>query len=117
MARTPPENWRQRIREGRIELGGLHNTANTEQLSHELMARLFYMSGRHAVDLLGVPADKTVQIDDVIGLTWPLATYAAEADVPYFFHGFNGSGHCHAAGRDTRAGASAGKGRRSRASC
>ncbi|MCX6872579.1 MAG: hypothetical protein NTW21_02050 [Verrucomicrobia bacterium] len=78
-----------RMREGRIGLGGLHNTANTEQLSHELMARLFYMSGRHAVDLLGVPASKTTQNDDVIGLTWPLATYAKEAGFDYCFHGFN----------------------------
>ena len=42
-----------RIREGRIQLGRLHNTANTEELGHELLARLFYMSGRYAVDLLG----------------------------------------------------------------
>ena len=40
------------------------------------------------------PAGKTMQNDDVIGLTWPLATYAAEADVKYFFHGFNPCGHC-----------------------
>ncbi len=84
----------QRLREGRIELGGLHNTANTEELSHELMARLFYMSGRYAVDLLGVPPNKTMQNDDVIGLTWPLATYGAEADLPYFFHGYNSCGRC-----------------------
>lgn len=83
-----------RMREGRIALGRLHNTANTEQLSHELMARLFYMSGRYAVDLLEVPANKTMLNNDVIGLTWPLASYAAEADVPYFWHGYNGSGHC-----------------------
>ncbi len=83
-----------RIREGRISLGGLHNTANTEELSHELMARLFYMSGRHAVDLLGVAPNKTIQNDDVIGLTWPLATYGADADLSYFFHGYNGIGHC-----------------------
>lgn len=83
-----------RVREGRIELGRLHNTVNSEELSHELMARLFYMSGRHAVDLLGVQPNKTMQNDDVIGLTWPLATYGAEADVSYFFHGYNGCGHC-----------------------
>jgi len=84
----------QRMREGRIALGRLHNTANTEELGHELMARLFYMSGRYAVDLLGAPASKTMQNDDVVGLTWPLATYAAEADVLYFMHGFNGCGGC-----------------------
>ena len=79
----------QRMREGRIELGGLHNTANTEQLSHELLARLFYMTGRHAVDILGVPAGKTIQEDDVIGISWPVATYAREAGFEYCFHGFN----------------------------
>lgn len=83
-----------RIRENRIELAGLHNTANTEELSHELMARLFYMSGRHAVDLLGVQPGKTIQNDDVIGVTWPLATFGAEAGLSYFFHGYNGCGHC-----------------------
>jgi hypothetical protein len=83
-----------RMREGRISLGGLHNTSNTEELSHELLARLFYMSGRYAVDLLGVPPNKTILNDDVIGLTWPLATFGAEADLSYFFHGYNGCGHC-----------------------
>jgi hypothetical protein len=78
-----------RMKEGRIQLLGLHNTANTEELSHELMARLFYMTGRHAVDLLGVPAGKTFQQTDVIGQTWPLATYAKEAGFDYCFHGFN----------------------------
>ena len=52
------------------------------------------MSGRHAVDMLGIRPTRFTQIDDVIGLTWPLATYAAEADMPYFYHGYNGSGHC-----------------------
>ncbi len=80
----------QRMREGRIQLSGIHNTANTEELSHELMARLFYMSGRHAVDILGVPASKTIQNIDVVGLTWPMATYATEAGFENCFHGFNG---------------------------
>jgi len=79
----------QRIREGRIELGGLHNTINTEELSHELMARLFYMTGRYAVDLLGAPAGKTIQNTDLIGLAWPLATFAKEAGFEYCFHGYN----------------------------
>jgi hypothetical protein len=83
-----------RIREGRIQVGGMHNTANTEQMSYELMARLFYLSGRHTPDLLGVAPSKTAQIDDVIGLTWPLATYCSEAGLPYFFHGHNGVGQC-----------------------
>jgi hypothetical protein len=83
-----------RIREGRIQIGAVHNTANTEQMSQELMARLFYLTGRHTPDLLGVAPSKTAQIDDVIGLTWPLATYCYEAGVPYFFHGHNGVGQC-----------------------
>ena len=83
-----------RIREGRIQIGAVHNTANTEQMSQELMARLFYLSGRHTPDLLGVARGNTAQIDDVIGLTWPLATYCSEAGVPYFFHGHNGVGQC-----------------------
>jgi hypothetical protein len=78
-----------RIREGRIQLMGLHNTANTEQLSPELMARLFYLACRHTPDLLAVPPSRTGQNDDVIGLTWPLATYAREAGLTRFFHGFN----------------------------
>jgi hypothetical protein len=83
-----------RIREGRIQIGAIHNTANTEQMSQELMARLFYLTGRHTSDLLGVAPSPTAQIDDVIGLTWPLATYCSEAGVPYFFHGHNGVGQC-----------------------
>ena len=83
-----------RIREGRIQIGAVHKTANTEQMSDELMARLFYLTGRHTPDLLGVAPSKTAQIDDVIGLTWPLATYCHAAGVPYFFHGHNGVGQC-----------------------
>jgi hypothetical protein len=83
-----------RLREGRIQLGGLHNTANTEQLNVELLARMFYLSNRHTRDLLGVPKCRTAQIDDVIGLTWPLATFCEAAEVPYFFHGPNGCGRC-----------------------
>ena len=83
-----------RIREGRIQIGAMHNTASTEQMSQELMARLFYLTCRHTTDLLGVAPSKTAQIDDVIGLTWPLATYCAEAGVPYFFHGHNAVGQC-----------------------
>ena len=92
----PPEvaeELGRRLREGRIQLGALHNTANTEMLGHEVMARLFYLSNRHARDLIGAPKAAAAQIDDVIALTWPLATFCAEADVPYFFHGPN-YGHC-----------------------
>jgi hypothetical protein len=83
-----------RIREGRIQIGAIHTTANTEQMSHELLARLLYLTNRHTRDLLDVPPAKTGQIDDVIGLTWPLATICREAGVPYFFHGHNYCGHC-----------------------
>lgn len=83
-----------RIQEGRIQVGGVLATVNTEQLGHELMARLFYLSGRHTPDLLGVPSGRTALIDDVIGLAWPLATALKEAGLPYFFHGYNGCGHC-----------------------
>ena len=41
-----------------------------------------------------MPPAKTGQIDDVIGLTWPLATMCHEAGVPYFFHGHNGCADC-----------------------
>jgi hypothetical protein len=83
-----------RIREGRIQVGGFHSTVSTEQMSEELLARLFYLGLRHTPDLLGVRPGNTVQIDDVIGLTWPLATYIKEAGVPYLFHGHNGCGDC-----------------------
>jgi hypothetical protein len=83
-----------RIREGHIQIGGFHNTANTEEMSEELMARLFYLGLRHTPDLLAVPPGKAAQIDDVIGLTWPLATYIKEAGLPYLFHGHNGNGEC-----------------------
>ncbi len=36
------------IRQGRIQIGGVHNTVNSEQLSHECIARLFYLSNRHS---------------------------------------------------------------------
>ena len=49
---------------------------------------------RHGRDLLGIPAGKTGQNDDVIGLTWPLATLCQEAGVPYFFHGHNAMATC-----------------------
>ncbi|MCU0780657.1 MAG: discoidin domain-containing protein [Akkermansiaceae bacterium] len=83
-----------RIREGRIQVGGVLATVNTEQLGHEVMARLFYLSGRHVPDLLGVPRGRTALINDVIGLTSPFATFLKEARCDYLFHGHNGCGHC-----------------------
>jgi len=87
-----------RIREGRIQIGAIHTTVSTEQMSQELMARLFYLTNRHMRDLLGVPPAKTAQIDDVIGLTWPLATFCHAAGIPYFFHGHNAVSYCFKAG-------------------
>jgi hypothetical protein len=78
-----------RIREGRIELGALHNSANTEGMSYEALARLFYTPNRHVVDLLGITPRKTALLDDVVGLTRPLPLYSKEADIPYFYHGRN----------------------------
>ena len=88
------EELARRVREGRIQIGALHSTVDSEQLSHEGLARLFYLSRRHAQDLLGTPGGRTAQLDDVIGLTWPLATFSAEAGVDYFFHGHNHCGYC-----------------------
>ncbi len=88
------EDLARRVAEGRIAINPLHTTVNSEQLSHECMARLFYLGRRHACDLLVTPGNRTAMLDDVIGLTWPLATYCAEAGVPYFSHGHNGCGNC-----------------------
>ncbi len=79
----------QRVREGRIEIAGLHNTAEIEQYSHELMARQFYLSARHAPDLLHVEQGLTIKQDDVIGMPWPFATYGREAGFENLFHGYN----------------------------
>ncbi|MCX6928134.1 MAG: hypothetical protein NT154_33725, partial [Verrucomicrobia bacterium] len=91
---TDAEQLARYIREKRIQVGGVLATVSTEQLGHELMARLFYLSSRHTPDLLGVPPGRTALIDDVIGLSWPFATAVKEAGLPYFFHGYNGCGHC-----------------------
>ena len=66
----------------------LHNTASTEQLGHAAdgPAVLPLQSPRPGL-CSQPPRPALAQIDDVIGLTWPLATYCAAADVPYFFHG------------------------------
>ncbi|MBN2577814.1 MAG: hypothetical protein JXB10_02400 [Pirellulales bacterium] len=93
-SRSDAAELARRIRQGRIQIGAVHTTVNTEQVSHELLARLFYLTNRHTCDLLGVPPAKTAQIDDVIGLTWPLATMCHEAGVPYLFHGHNLCADC-----------------------
>jgi len=78
-----------RINEGRIELGAIHNSATTDAMSYESLARLFYTPNRHVVDLLGIAPRKTALLDDVVGLTRPLPLYTKEAGIPYFYHGRN----------------------------
>lgn len=78
-----------RVKEGRIELGGLHNSVSTEMMGHELMARLFYTPNRFITDLLHVPPSRTALITDVVGLARGLPTFLKEADIPFFYHGYN----------------------------
>ncbi|MHB8951924.1 MAG: glycoside hydrolase family 38 N-terminal domain-containing protein [Pirellulaceae bacterium] len=78
-----------RIREGRIELGAIHNSSNTEGMSYEALARLFYTPNRHVVDLLDIDPRQTALLDDVVGLTRPLPLFTKEADIAYFYHGRN----------------------------
>jgi len=78
-----------RVKEGRIEFGGLHNSVYSEMMSPELMARMFYTPNRSIVDLLGVPPSRTALIDDVVGFTRTLPLFLKEADVPYFYNGYN----------------------------
>jgi hypothetical protein len=78
-----------RIKEGRIALGGLHNSVYTEMVGYESMARLFYTPNRYICDLLGVPPSRTALISDVVGFTRTLPTFLKEADIPYFYHGYN----------------------------
>lgn len=78
-----------RINEGRIQIGGIHTTVNTEMLGHEMMARLFYLSNRHAVDMFGIRPSVSVNFDDVIGISLPFFTYAKEAGIKNLFHGYN----------------------------
>ncbi len=79
----------QRIREGRIALGGLHNSVYTEMMGYESMARLFYTPNRTICDLLGIPPSRTALIDDVVGFARTLPSFLKEADIPYFYHGYN----------------------------
>lgn len=83
-----------RIKEGRIELGGCHNTASTEAMSYELLARLFYTPNRYVRDLLGIEPRKTGLINDVVGLTRSLPLYTKEAGILYFYHGRNRMANC-----------------------
>jgi hypothetical protein len=79
----------QRVKEGRIALGALHNSVTTEMMGYESMARLFYTPNRYIRDLLGIPPSRTALITDVVGLARTLPTFLKEADIPYFYHGYN----------------------------
>ena len=78
-----------RIKEGRIELGAIHNSVNVEMLNTESLARLFYTPNRYVVDMLGIEPRKLALLDDVEGLPRSLPLYTKEADLKYFFHGRN----------------------------
>ena len=78
-----------RIKEGRIELGAIHNSVNVEMLNAEFLARLFYTPNRYIVDMLGIEPRKLALLDDVEGLPRSLPLYTKEAGLKYFFHGRN----------------------------
>ena len=88
----------QRIKEGRIALGGLHNSVYTEMMGYESMARLFYTPNRYICDLLGIPPSRTALISDVVGFARTLPTFLKEADIPYFYHGYNETVERHVPG-------------------
>ncbi len=83
------EALKRRINEGRIQISSIHTTVNTETLGHEVMARLFYLSNRHMVDMLGIRPSTSANFDDVIGITLPFFTFAKEAGLKNLFHGYN----------------------------
>lgn len=78
-----------RIKEGRIELGGLHNSVSTEHMSYEVLARAFYTPNRYIVDWMGIPPSKTALNTDVVGFVRSLPLFTKEADIPYFMMGIN----------------------------
>ena len=78
-----------RIKEGRIELGAIHNSVNVEMLNAESLARLFYTPNRYVVDMLGIEPRKMALLDDVEGFPRSLPLYTKEAGLKYFFHGRN----------------------------
>jgi hypothetical protein len=78
-----------RIREGRIDLGGVHNSVYTEMMGYESMARLLYTPNRYICDLLNISPSRTALISDVVGFSRTLPLYLKEADIPYFYHGYN----------------------------
>lgn len=78
-----------RIREGRIELGGLHNSVSTEHMSYEVLARAFYTPNRYIVDWMGIPPSRVALDTDVVGFVRSLPLFTKEADIPYFMMGIN----------------------------
>jgi len=78
-----------RIKQGRIALGSIHNSASTEHMSYEAMARLFYTPNRFVRDWLEIPLAKTALNTDVVGFILSTPLFAKEADIPYFFFGRN----------------------------
>lgn len=84
------------MREGRISVAATHTTVLADRLNPEAAARLFYLSGRHLPDMLGVPQAKVAMIDDVTGIPWSLPIYCQAAQVPWIFHGHNVAGRCDA---------------------
>ena len=89
-----------RIHQGRIEPAAFHNTASSDFLDFETMARLFYTPNRYTRDMLGIPRSSTGMMSDAVALTWPLTSYAKEADLPYIWHGPNWDATCLIPARD-----------------
>ncbi len=78
-----------RIREGRIELGGLHNSVSTEHMSYEVLSRAFYTPNRHIVDWMDIPPSRVAIDTDVVGFIRSLPLFTKEADIPFFMMGIN----------------------------
>ena len=92
MSKQSPEKvdeFKRRIKEGRIEITANHNTISSQMAGYEVLARSFYNSNRYVVDKLEIDPAKVSILNDVTGITrsWPL--YSKEAQVPYLMHGSN----------------------------
>jgi alpha-mannosidase len=88
------EQFAQYVREGRIEVSAFTTTALTTRLNPEVMARLFYLPGRHGPDMTGGPTPRLAMENDVTGLSWGLPVAFQAAGIPYLFHGHNSCGRC-----------------------
>ena len=85
------EELYERIENGQIALGGVHNSVSTEHLGYEAMARQFYTPNRHVCDWYNTKPSKTALNTDIVGFSRALALYSKEADIPYFMFGRNSS--------------------------